>query len=173
MNALRRLTALLSLVLASLGCCSTQGTVLASPDGADASPPPECFTREVAATTTTFTPEPPSVAWTGSSYGLVWRTFPDENIHFALATARGIRGPETSVPTRSSVYTHSARVVWTGTEFGVAWIDNRNGLSELYFARLDAEGNARGGELRSGRHWTRGRDCERMWCQRAKHRPRQ
>ena len=37
-------------------------------------------------------------------------------------------------------------IVWTGTEYGVAWNDFRTG-EDIYFARLDASGDKIGGDL--------------------------
>jgi hypothetical protein len=39
-------------------------------------------------------------------------------------------------------------VVWTGDGYGVAWQDDRDGNTEIYFARLDAEGNKIGDDVR-------------------------
>ena len=38
-------------------------------------------------------------------------------------------------------------IVWTGTEYGVAWTDDRDGTTEIYFARVDASGNKIGQDL--------------------------
>jgi hypothetical protein len=39
-------------------------------------------------------------------------------------------------------------VAWTGTEFVVAWIDQRDGNEEVYLARLDATGTKIGSDIR-------------------------
>ena len=40
----------------------------------------------------------------------------------------------------------------TGTEYGVAWQDDRDGNVEIYFARLDPSGNKIGGDVRVTNH---------------------
>lgn len=39
-------------------------------------------------------------------------------------------------------------IVWTGTEYGFAWSDPRDGNDEIYFARFDVAGTRIGGEVR-------------------------
>jgi hypothetical protein len=39
-------------------------------------------------------------------------------------------------------------LVWTGSEYGVSWFDERDGNYEIYFARLDALGNKIGSDVR-------------------------
>lgn len=39
-------------------------------------------------------------------------------------------------------------LVWTGFGFGLAWYDSRDGAVEVYFARLDTEGNRIGAAVR-------------------------
>ena len=38
--------------------------------------------------------------------------------------------------------------MWTGSQYGVAWSDHRHGDSEIYFARIDADGNKIGTGVR-------------------------
>ncbi len=41
-----------------------------------------------------------------------------------------------------------ATVAWTGSEWGIAWTDDRPGYSDIYFTRLDAGGDEVGFDLR-------------------------
>ncbi|MBN1798844.1 MAG: hypothetical protein JW822_09715 [Spirochaetales bacterium] len=41
-----------------------------------------------------------------------------------------------------------ASLVWTGTEYGVAWSDNRDGNSEIYFTRINSSGIKQGADIR-------------------------
>jgi hypothetical protein len=91
------------------------------------------------------------LAATPNRYGVAWNatmcTSPTEcaersEIFFSLVDANGSRITPTDVQlsagTTGSAYGPS--VVWTGTEFGVAWSDFKDGNFEIYFARLSSEG---------------------------------
>ena len=86
----------------------------------------------------------PSIAWTGTEYGVVWGDQrggdTEAEIYFALVDATGSRvGGEVRV-TSAAGWSLSPRVVWTGTEFGAVWLDTRDGSEEVYFARMSAGG---------------------------------
>lgn len=55
-------------------------------------------------------------------------------------------GPATQVTT-APLQAFNPRLAWTGTEYGVVWVDDRSGSFQVYFARLDA-GGARLGDDR-------------------------
>jgi hypothetical protein len=76
----------------------------------------------------------PSVAWTGSGYGLAWTDLRDgsERIYFARLTEGGVK-QDTELNLGEGA---SPSVVWDGAGYGVAW---QNG-NEIHFARLDADG---------------------------------
>jgi len=83
-----------------------------------------------------------SLAWTGSGYGLAWTDQRDgqEEIYFQRMDATGLPvGGETRITT-TSVSSRRPSLVWNGTEFAVAWVDERDGNPEIYFQRLTALG---------------------------------
>ncbi|MFQ5720541.1 MAG: MopE-related protein, partial [Acidobacteriota bacterium] len=92
----------------------------------------------------------PSVAWTGNEYGVAWRDERDLNmeIYFALVSADGVKLTGDLRITNDAASSFAPALVWTGTEFGVAWVDNRNGNKEIYFNRLDAAGLTAGADVR-------------------------
>ncbi len=92
----------------------------------------------------------PHAAWTGSGYGVAWQDGRDGNgeIYFARLDAAGVKiGGDVRV-TDDAARQDSPEIVWTGSEYGVAWNDERNGNGEIYFARLDATGARIGAEIR-------------------------
>ncbi len=91
-----------------------------------------------------------SLVWNGSEYGLAWQDIQSAawEIYFAQLDSSGKKiGSETRV-TNSSKNSTQASLVWTGSEYGVAWEDSRMGDYEIYFARLDSSGSKIGSDVR-------------------------
>jgi hypothetical protein len=100
----------------------------------------------------TGAPQAPAVAWTGQNYLMVWEDF--RNASFELR--KGLVDTAGMVP---SQYVDQAINEANGNErrpamtFGafetaVAWHDDRDGNTEIYFARLDGTGAKIGAETR-------------------------
>jgi hypothetical protein len=88
--------------------------------------------------------------WTGSGYGVAWYDLRDGNheIYFARLTPEGVKvGGDVRVTTDASG-SYSPSLVWTGSGYGVAWPDDRDGNREIYFARITPEGVKVGGDVR-------------------------
>lgn len=95
-----------------------------------------------------------NLVWNGSNYGICWDgrgiSAPDDTseIFFELVPAEGI---STSVAdtqlTSAAGSSADPLIVWTGAEFGITWRDGRSGVGEIYFMRVDADGNKIGGDL--------------------------
>ena len=101
----------------------------------------------------------PSLAWTGTEYGVSWdddRSGAME-IYFVRLDSLGNEIDDEVRITNESGTSFLSRMVWTGSEFGIAWVDDRDGNREIYFARLDTMGNKIGGDVRvtndSGDAW--------------------
>jgi len=105
---------------------------------------------DVRLTTSSLSAWLPSLVWAGSEYGVSWYDGRDGNfeIYFARIDASGSKiGPDirvTNDPERSV----SPSLAWTGSGYGVSWRDERDGNSEIYFARLDAAGTKIGSDVR-------------------------
>jgi len=97
-------------------------------------------------------PSFPTLVWTGSEYGVAWRGIQNGNvnIYFIRLDIDGLPiDPEEQLITNGAVsISDRPDLVWTGTEYGVVWHDNRNGNAEVYFARLDELGNMIGTDVR-------------------------
>jgi len=92
----------------------------------------------------------PSLAWTGTEYGVSWEDNRDGNmeIYFALISADGAKQGDDIRITGDSGDSRSPSLAWTGSEFGVSWIDSRDGNSDIYFAYVSSTGNKIGSDLR-------------------------
>jgi hypothetical protein len=89
--------------------------------------------------------EYPSLAWTGSEYGISWNDdrhggFPNVEIYFARLDSSGTKiGSDVRVTFNASI-SYFPSLVWTGSEYGISWNDYRDGNDEIYFARLNSSG---------------------------------
>lgn len=86
------------------------------------------------------------LVWTGDGYGVAWddaRGRPSrQDVRFARLDAAGEPvGPDITVSS-SSCGALFPTLVWTGTDFGLAWEDCRDADWEIYFARVDGNGAA-------------------------------
>jgi len=104
-------------------------------------------TRETDAAGDSFDP---SIAWSGSEFGLAWYDTRDgsEEIYFARIDGASAKiGADVRVTNASGVSAHPS-LVWSGSEYGLAWDDQRDGNAEIYFVRMSAGGAASGAEVR-------------------------
>ncbi|HEV8701600.1 MAG TPA: putative metal-binding motif-containing protein [Candidatus Polarisedimenticolia bacterium] len=112
--------------------------------------PPNKIGADIRVTNDTSQSIEPSLVWTGSEFGVAWSDFRDGNdeIYFAHLDPSGSKiGTDirvTNNPARSTM----ASLVWTGSEYGLAWADNRDGNYEIYFKRLGPAGTFVTGDLR-------------------------
>ena len=80
----------------------------------------------------------PSLSWTGGGFGISWRDDRDGNaeIYFAWINPSGAKyGPDLRVTSDAGISNYSS-LCWSGSVFGVAWEDDRDGNTEIYFARI-------------------------------------
>jgi len=95
-------------------------------------------------------PENPAVIWTGTEYGVVWHDWRDENfeIYFTRLDSLGRKLVWDVRITDDPANSRDPSLVWTGTEFGTAWADDRDGSFEIYFARISSSGVKQGQDVR-------------------------
>lgn len=86
--------------------------------------------------------EHPTIAWSGSRYGIVWhdRRFGSNEIFFRAYTSAGSPVGDSQRITMSDGTSNRPHIVWNGSSFAVVWSDGRDGNAEIYFVRLDEEG---------------------------------
>jgi hypothetical protein len=85
----------------------------------------------------------PAMVWTGTEYGVAWGDFRHGNaeIYFARLDASGTLVPGSEVRvTDNPGDSEQPSLAWTGTEYGIAWHDDRDGDHEIFFKRIDAAG---------------------------------
>ncbi|HUT53895.1 MAG TPA: putative metal-binding motif-containing protein [bacterium] len=92
----------------------------------------------------------PSLTWTGSEFGVIWEDFRDGNIeiYFARISAAGAKIGSDLLVTNNAGWSYFPSLSWTGSEFGVSWADDRDNASEIYFARISADGAKIGTDIR-------------------------
>jgi hypothetical protein len=92
----------------------------------------------------------PSLVWTGSEYGLAWsdqRSW-STDVFFTRLDATGLEIGD-DVPLTDNVLgnsSYSSSIVWTGSEFDVAFVDTRSGPGDIFLARLNSSGTEIGSE---------------------------
>jgi hypothetical protein len=102
----------------------------------------------------------PSIAWNGSNYTIVWTetAFMYASLSMARFAGGGSRiGSTTTIVAPMLNNAINPRLVWSGTEFGLAWVDDRDGMSpyaEMYFARLAADGTKTQYDTMMSTDWT-------------------
>ncbi len=81
-------------------------------------------------------------AWSGSQYGIAWQDYRDGNyeVYFAIVDASGAKQGTDVRVTNNSGASWRVSIAWDGSQYGIAWDDNRNGAEEIYFARVSAGG---------------------------------
>lgn len=146
-SRMKRLSVLLAALLSSAALWASGGTPL--PEGyADwVCTSPQVLTAPVSlGYCSTVYLYPTDLAWDGEAYGVVYT--PGTYIYFARVAADGtvLAGP--SVVDSSSATSQAPSIVWTGTEYGMAWMDFRDGNFEIYFARINADGVKQGNDVR-------------------------
>lgn len=92
----------------------------------------------------------PSLVWTGSQYGVAWHDsrHGDAEIYFSRINDAGEKQGGDLRISSSEGLSWDPDLVWTGSEFGVAWGDGRNGDWDIYFRRISADGILVGDEKR-------------------------
>ncbi len=104
--------------------------------------------------------QPPAIAWSGDRWGIVWSDTRSgrAEVYFAAVDAAPalVAGP-------SLVSEHASSkgglapaadgiappaIAWNGRTFGVAWWDDRDGSTEIYFAHLNRDGVNGSGDRR-------------------------
>jgi hypothetical protein len=96
----------------------------------------------------------PTLVWTGREYGLAWTECATSDcetgwVKFARLDSSGV---PTGAPVQMGAFNDfggvAPAIVWSGSEYGVAWADSRVGNAEVYFVRIGPNGKRRGEEIR-------------------------
>ena len=86
------------------------------------------------------------LVWTGDGYGVAWddvRGHPErQDVRFARLDAEGLPLGSDLTVSSSSCGALFPTLVWTGSDFGIAWEDCRDDDWEIYFASVAAAGES-------------------------------
>jgi hypothetical protein len=85
----------------------------------------------------------PDLIFTGVEFGLAWSDTQTGNreIYFLRLDEDGNPTGPASRITTNAAGSFTPSLIWTGQEYGVAWMDDRDGNQEIYYARIDAMGH--------------------------------
>lgn len=91
----------------------------------------------------------PALADNGDGLGLTWSDTRDANyeIYFARMAAGGAKLGADLRLTNDIATSAAPQIVWTGSEYGIFWHDDRSGNYDLWFQRISAAGAAPGGNV--------------------------
>jgi hypothetical protein len=80
----------------------------------------------------------PTIQWTGADFALAWKDdrVGQDEIFFAAYSSSVTRLGSIVRVTNASGYSERPSMQWTGSEFGLAWEDDRAGNEEIFFTRL-------------------------------------
>jgi hypothetical protein len=89
----------------------------------------------------------PRLAWTGSAYGMAWLDgredecgFSDDScqhdVFFVMLDNLGNKLSEDLKLSIGGIWSAQPSIAWTGSEFGVAWMESEGGLFTLMFERI-------------------------------------
>lgn len=98
--------------------------------------------QPLAMQTSTFVPGR-AQKWVDTSYALAWQADvggPNDEIFFARVAADGAAVTTDQQLTMAPGGSGFPTLAWTGSRFGIAWNDDRDGDTEIYFAAVDATG---------------------------------
>lgn len=93
----------------------------------------------------------PSLAWSGTEFGMVWSDKRDGNTetYFCRLTSSGSKiGSDVRMTFAQSFNTFDHSLSWTGSEYCVAWRDDMEGSWEIYFARISSSGLKIGDDIK-------------------------
>jgi hypothetical protein len=92
----------------------------------------------------------PSLTWTGTQYGVAYQDYRNTaaDIYFSRISSAGDEVGDDIRVTTDTLYSWDPALVWTGSEYGVAWYDNRTGNYDIFYATLGADGYKLGEDRR-------------------------
>jgi hypothetical protein len=84
----------------------------------------------------------PALVWTGGEYALVWcgKGIEKKGLYFSRLASTGEKQGEDVFLSSTTNVSEAPRLVWTGTEFGLSWVDELNDEADIYFTRLNPRG---------------------------------
>lgn len=106
-----------------------------------------------------------SLVWTGSEFGLTWRDYWDENwyVHFTRISSTGKTIGSTVRVSDEGNESLLPSLVWTGSEFAVAWQSRKDEKDGIYFTRISSVGKRIGSHIKISNEAKRTRRPSLVW----------
>jgi hypothetical protein len=78
------------------------------------------------------------MVWTGAMYAVTWSSMEEDlcDVRLAVLDSGGMRLGGTFTVTDHTSHSVAPQLAWTGSEFGIAWQDDRTGCWEIMLARV-------------------------------------
>lgn len=91
----------------------------------------------------------PVIVHTGSEYGVAWCDYRDLDweIYFTRISNEGVKAGDDVRVTESSGESDYPSVAFSGSEYGIAWEDDRADYTGVYFSRISASGEKMGADI--------------------------
>jgi len=93
----------------------------------------------------------PGLVWDGFAFGVVWVDTRDElsrSIYFVRIDPEGRKLSKELRVQGVLSESYSPALAWSGSEYGIAWVDWRDSNQEIYFARVSSAAEKLGEDLR-------------------------
>ncbi len=106
--------------------------------------------REVRVTNDAEDSSWPDLAWTGTTWAVVWQDNRDGNYEVYLATlnAKGEKQGKDIRITNATGFSGYPSIDWNGYQFGLSWQDERSGKPAVYFVSVTEAGVRNGKDLK-------------------------
>ncbi len=87
----------------------------------------------------------PKVAWNGSEYGITWYDYRDvgtcSETYFTRVSAGGTQLQANQRISYNGGCSWGQDIVWSGSEYGLAWYQPMDGYDEIFFTRISEDGD--------------------------------
>ena len=93
---------------------------------------------------------PTAILWTGAEYGIAWQiasSLQGPDVYLAQVSAAGAKLGDDFLVIGAPGNQRQAAVAWTGSEYGIAWVDERSGVPAIWFTRMLTTGQKLGPDV--------------------------
>jgi len=90
-----------------------------------------------------------SLIWNSNGFAATWTDLRNSNseIYFNILNVNGDKLGNDIRITQNVNKSANSSLVWTGNEYGISFVDNRNGNNQTFFVRLNPDGEKKGDNI--------------------------